>query len=189
MIFGTAFSTGRDKPRPLLLILFILHPEIVNRFPARKKIRLPAAVYDQGRSFFITISTHHKYPWFTRYPSLCLESVQLIKELPSLHKLKVFAWCIMPDHLHLIIQGVNIIKVIRLLKGKLTPIARSYEAGRKLWQRSFFDHAIRKEDSLRNIACYLWENPIRAKIIAEPTRYRWSGSEVWPDWREIYNKG
>ena len=81
----------------------------------------------------------------------------------------------MPDHIHLLIQGKNIINFIRLFKGRLTPIARSIEAGQKLWQRSFFDHAIRKEDSLHNVACYIWENPIRAKIIDEPMRYRWFG--------------
>ena len=155
----------------------------------RKKIRLPASVYDQGHAFFITISTHHKYPWFSRYPSLCQASVQLIKDLSSAHRLKIFAWCIMPDHIHLLIQGVDIIDFMRLFKGKLTPIARSIEAGRKLWQRSFFDHAIRKEESLHNVACYIWENPIRARIIDEPTSYRWSGSEVWPDWRNFYRRG
>ena len=162
---------------------------MMSRFPLRKKIRLPASVYDQGHAFFITISTHHKYPWFSRYPSLCQASVQLIKDLSSAHKLKIFAWCIMPDHIHLLIQGINIIDFIRLFKGKLTPIARSIEAGRKLWQRSFFDHAIRKEESLHNVACYIWENPIRARIIDEPTSYRWSGSEVWPDWRNFYRRG
>ncbi len=161
----------------------------MSRFPVRKKIRLPGSVYDQGRAFFITINTHRKYPWFSQYSHLCQVSVQFIKELSSFHKIKIFAWCIMPDHIHLLIQGKNIINFIRLFKGRLTPIARSIEAGQKLWQRSFFDHAIRKEDSLHNVACYIWENPIRAKIIDEPMRYRWSGSEVWPDWKEIYSKG
>ena len=161
----------------------------MNRFPSRKKIRLPASVYDQDHTFFITISTHRKYPWFSRYPDLCRVSVQLIKDLSHTQNLITFAWCIMPDHIHLFIQGVNIINVIRSFKGRLTPIARSIEAGRKLWQRSFFDHAVRKQESLHKIACYIWENPIRAKIIDDPTRYCWSGSEIWPDWREIYSKG
>ena len=161
----------------------------MSRFPLRKRIRLPASVYEQGHTFFITISTYHKHPWFSQYPLLCQASVQLLKDLSSAHNFKVFAWCIMPDHIHFLVQGVNIINFVRLFKGKLTPIARSIEPGRKLWQRSFFDHAIRKEESLHNIACYIWENPIRAKITDEPTRYRWSGSEVWPDWRSFYGRG
>ena len=161
----------------------------MSRFQSRKKIRLPASVYNQDHAFFITIGTHYKYPWFSRYPSLCHASVQLIKDLSSAHKLNVFAWCIMPDHIHLLVQGANMIDFIRLFRGKLNPIARSIEAGRKLWHRSFFDHAIRKEESLHEVACYIWENPIRAEIIDEPTHYRWSGSEVWPNWREFYGRG
>ena len=161
----------------------------MSHFPLRKKIRLPATVYDQGHTFFITINTYHKYPWFSRYPYLCQVSVQLMKDLSSEHKLKIFAWCIMPDHIHLLIQGVDIINFIRLFKGRLTPITRSIEAGRKLWKRSFFDHAIRKEESLHNVACYIWENPIRSKIIDNPISYRWSGSEVWPDWSNFYRQG
>ena len=161
----------------------------MSRFPLRKKIRLPAPVYNQNQAFFITISTHHRYPWFSRYPILCHSSVQLIKDLSLVHRLEVFAWCIMPDHIHLLIQGGNMVNFVRLFKGKLTPLARSIEAGRKLWQRSFFDHAIRKEESLQNIACYIWENPVRAKMADEPANYPWSGSGVWPDWRDFYGQG
>jgi REP element-mobilizing transposase RayT len=142
------------------LLIHATYPQITSRFQSRKKIRLPAAVYDKGHAFFITITTHKKYPWFSQYPELCQVLVQFIKDLSTSHRLNVFAWCIMPDHIHLLIQGVNIIKFVRLFKGKLTPIAR-----------------------------YIWENPIRAKIVEEPPSYRWSGSEVWPDWRRFYRQG
>ena len=81
----------------------------------------------------------------------------------------------MPDRIHLLIQGTKIIYFIRLFKGKLTPSARSIEAERKLRQGSFYDHAIRKEESLHHIACYIWENPVRAKIVDDPANY------IWPD--------
>ncbi len=71
----------------------------------------------------------------------------------------------------------------------LTPQARAVERGRKLWQRSFFDHALRKEESLTDVACYIWENPVRAKIVEEPIDYAWSGSEVWTNWRSFYGRG
>jgi len=54
----------------------------------------------------------------------------------------------MPDHVHFLLQGKGIVDFIRQFKGKLTPQARAVEPGRKLWQRSFFDHALRKEESL-----------------------------------------
>jgi len=94
----------------------------------------------------------------------------------------------MPDHIHFLIQGANIIDFIRLFKGKLTPIARLIEPGRKLWQRSFYDHALRSEESLYDVARYIWENPVRMGITEDPPGYLWSGSEVWRNWRSFYGQ-
>ncbi|MCJ7830040.1 MAG: transposase [Desulfobacterales bacterium] len=158
-------------------------------FPVRKKIRLPPAVYNQGHAFFITISTHQRHTWFQLYPQLCKTAVLLMRDVAVEFRMKIYAWCIMPDHLHLLLQGQGIVDFIHLFKGRLTPAARAAEPGRRLWQRSFYDHALRKEESLAGVAGYIWENPVRAQIVAEPGEYVWSGSEVWPNWREFYGRG
>ena len=159
------------------------------KFPIRKKIRLPRIVYFQGRAFFITIGTHNKSPWFRLYPLLCDSATQYLCALASNCNVKVYAWCIMPDHIHLLVQGKMIIEFIRRFKGKMTPEFRKIEPQQKLWQRSFYDHAIRKEESLSDVASYIWENPVRAKTIEKPNEYLYSGSIVWPNWREFYGRG
>jgi len=161
----------------------------MSRFPTRKRIRLPLSVYKQGHGFFITISTHHKHPWFRLHPELCEGAVQLVRDLALALRVKVYAWCIMPDHIHFLLQDGEPISFIRLFKGKMTPAARAVEPERRLWQRSFYDHALRKQESISNVACYIWENPVRGAIVKEPIEYSWSGSEVWPDWREFYGRG
>ena len=123
----------------------------MKHFPIRKKIRLPIPAYDKGHAFFITISTYQKFPWFQKHTALCKSSIELMRELAFDYGNPVYAWCIMPDHIHLLIQGKNIIGFIQLLKGKMTPVARSIEPGRRLWQRSFYDHALRKEESLAEL--------------------------------------
>jgi putative transposase len=158
----------------------------MNRFPPRKKIRLPLPVYHQGHAFFITISTFQKYPWFGKHIRLCENAIKLIRDLSAVNGTNVYAWCIMPDHIHLLIHGNDIIDFVRRFKGKMTPQARSIEAERRLWQRSFFDHALRNEESLAEVSCYIWENPARAAIVDRPENYIWSGSEVWTDWRKYY---
>jgi len=158
----------------------------MNRFPPRKKIRLPLPVYHQGHAFFITISTFQKYPWFGQHIRLCENAIKLIRDLSAVNGTTVYAWCIMPDHIHLLIQGNDTIDFVRRFKGKMTPQARAIEAGRRLWQRSFFDHALRKEEALSDVSCYIWENPVRAAIVDKPEDYFWSGSGVWADWRTFY---
>ena len=161
----------------------------MEHFPVRKRIRLPLPVYTQGHAFFITIATHQKYPWFSLYPKLGDAVIQIIRDLASVRGTKVYAWCIMPDHIHLLVQDHEVVSFVRLFKGRLTPRAREIEPGRRLWQRSFYDHALRKEESVAEIACYIWENPVRKGTIDDPTQYEWSGSEVFPDWKELYGRG
>ena len=158
----------------------------MSRFPPRKKIRLPLPVYNQGFAFFITISTHQKHPCFSRHDRLCESAITLMQDVAHASRNKNYAWCIMPDHIHFLIHGHGIMNFVRLFKGKMTPHARSIDSGRRLWQRSFFDHALRKEEALSDIACYIWENPVRAGIADKPSDYLWSGSDVWPDWKRFY---
>ena len=109
-----------------------------------------------------------------------------MREMALVNRINIYAWCIMPDHIHLLLHGNDIVDFVRLFKGKMTPKARSIEPGRRLWQRSFFDHALRKEEALADVSCYIWENPVRAGIVVKPDEYLWSGSEVWTNWKIFY---
>ena len=100
----------------------------------------------------------------------------------------LLAWCVMPDHLHVLFQDRDIIDFVRVLKGRLVSEGRRLEPGRRLWQRSFFDHALRKEESLDDVAHYIWENPVRAGIIDCASGYPWSGSLVWPNWKGLFDQ-
>ena len=154
--------------------------------PSRKKIRLAPSVYEQGNAFFITIATHEKHPWFQLYPELCKGAAEQMCHLASAQDIELYAWCIMPDHLHMLLHGPGIVEFVRRFKGIITPTARKLEPGRRLWQRSFFDHGLRKEESVFDVARYIWENPVRADIVKDPREYSWSGSEVWTEWRQFY---
>jgi REP element-mobilizing transposase RayT len=94
----------------------------------------------------------------------------------------------MPDHIHFLMQSDDIIEFVRRFKGKVVPRARTINPRRRLWQRSFYDRALRKEELIEDIAGYIWENPVRAGIVDNPTDYLWSGSEVWINWREFYRR-
>ena len=161
----------------------------MERFAVRKKIRLPLLVYSLGHPFFITVTTHRKHPWFALHPRLCKAAIQILRDLASVRETSIYAWCIMPGHAHLLLQDDEVVEFIRMFKGRMTPAARKIESDRRFWQRSFFDHALRKEESLSDVACYIWENPVRATLVESPREYPWSGSEVWPEWRRFYERG
>jgi len=157
--------------------------------PARKKIRLPSHLYLEGHAFFITIRTYRQYPWFSLYADFANYAVSLLNEASTTRDTMLYAWCVMPNHLHLLLQDNDVLNFVRLFKGRMTPLAFNKEPVRKLWQRSFFDHAMRKEETLHEKALYIWENPVRAGIVDNPVKYEWSGSAIWPNWKEFYGRG
>jgi putative transposase len=158
----------------------------MTQFPVRKHPRLPMPVYQDGNIFFLTCSTSARFPWFERFPELAFSSVRLLESLAVERETDVFAWCFMPDHCHLLVRDNDTIEFVRRFKGRLTPLARKMERGRSLWQKSFYDHALRKSESVFAVAGYIWENPVRAGLVDSPEKYALSGSFVWPDWRLAY---
>jgi REP element-mobilizing transposase RayT len=160
----------------------------MEQLPIRKRIRLPEVVYHQGHAFSITIGTHDRYPWFQKYKDLADSAQRILINTAVDRGTDIFAFCVMPDHIHMLIQDDNVVDFVRLFKGRVTPLARKLEH-RKLWQRSFYDHALRKEESIYEIAQYIWENPIRAGIADDPQAYAWSGSMTWPEWLDYYKSG
>lgn len=152
----------------------------------RRNIRLPRSVYQQGSCFFITIGTHERHTWFDGQPAFNQQVVGVLTQTAKERATELYSWCLMPDHVHLLIQDPDAVEFVRLFKGRSTPQARRIKPGRRLWQRSFFDHGLRREESVETVAKYIFENPARAGLVENPAEYLWAGSTVWPDWRASY---
>ena len=158
------------------------------KFVPVKKIRLPLGVYkQQDRVVFVTIATADRQKGFAEYPKLADDATPLLLETCRERAASLFAWCIMPDHVHLRVGDENIISFVRAFKGRMTPKARAISPSRKRWQRSFYDHIWRNTESVVDIAGYIFENPVRSGWVVLPHQYPFVGSEVWPNWRASYS--
>jgi len=150
--------------------------------PRRKRIRLDAAEYRaEGRVFLVTICTVDRRPWFSLHPPLADIATATIVAIADARWSTLHAWCVMPDHVHLLMEDADVVGYVRVFKGSLTTRARCIDSHRRLWQRSFHDHAPRSRESLFETARYVLGNPVRAGIVAKAAEYRWSGSGTWPD--------
>ena len=77
--------------------------------------------------------------------------------------------CLMPDHLHALIS----FPYERPMKQIMSDWKRFLATKLKIeWQRDFFDHRLRKEESYREKADYIRANPVRADLV--------TASEDWP---------
>ena len=136
--------------------------------------------------FFTTLCTHDRHKWFQLYPELTRQAMATLVEIGKNRGTLIYAWSFMPDHVHLLTQDDDLLQLIRAFKGRLTPLARVFENDRRLWQASFYDHALRKEESVLAVAYYIWQNPVRARLVEDYVDYPWSGSQVWPEWKSYY---
>jgi putative transposase len=115
-----------------------------------------------GAAFFITICCKTR-----RSNQLCRKDVsdvifETAGRYHSLERWYVELLLLMPDHLHMLI-GINgettLSSVIRDFK-RITA-----RRGKIHWQRNFFDHRLRHDESECQKADYIRQNPVRAGLI------------------------
>jgi hypothetical protein len=90
----------------------------------------------------------------------------------------------MPDHLQFVAEGgtdaSDLVKFVHTFK-QLTGYGYCRTHDSQLWQTRFYDHIARSVDDLNAMLCYLWINPVRKCLCAEPSLYPLSGSQTI-DW-------
>jgi len=93
------------------------------------------------------------------------------------------AFCIMPNHVHLVFQPLtegceifSISKIMHSLKRYTSREANKILARTgQFWQHENYDHVVRDEDELTRIIQYILYNPAKAGYV-----------ENWKDWKWIY---
>ena len=96
------------------------------------------------------------------------------------------AFVVLPDHLHCVWtlpEGDSDFPVRwRLIKARFSravPMAerRPSQIARRergVWQRRYWEHAVRDEDDYARCVAYCWTNPVKHGFVAEPKDWRWS---------------
>ena len=147
-----------------------------------KRIRLEPEAYRQGHCFSVTLATAERGPALT-HPNAIQICMTALKEAAEKCEASVYAYCFMPDHLHLLAttpDRVNFTDFIRQFKQlSAYRLRRQIQTGRPLWQTRFYDHALRSDEGVVTAARYIFDNPVRAGMVASAADYPYSGSLVW----------
>ena len=111
------------------------------------------------------------------------ESLSQISLAAGRHEFAIPAYCFMPDHLHLLVEGQSersdLTKFAHLLKQRTSFAYQRSHRGMQLWQNGYFEHVIRDDEVTQIIAKYILENPVRRSLVKEPMDYLFSGSLVY----------
>lgn len=126
------------------------------------RVSIPHQIYH------VTVCTDNRKIWFDNL--YCGRIV--VHQMRRLHEEKIvssMAWVIMPDHLHWLFQLGEIESLSNAMKAvkarsSLDLNAHLHRKG-SIWQRGFYDHALRKEEDIKKVARYIVANPLRAGLV------------------------
>jgi len=148
-------------------------------YPSRKYTRLKdKSLYSKtGNATHIIIGTHDKVPYFRDAESanaFCRILIEAAKQGGN----PVYAYCIMPDHVHFLSAPSperDLITLVKQIKGRFVSDCRKKGRTVRL-QRGFYDHILRREEDVREAARYIIANPVRAGISRKMGEYPFAGS-------------
>jgi putative transposase len=131
--------------------------------------------------YFLTFCTYQRHRRFAEPDHVAVARTQ-IERAADEQQFAVIAYCYMPDHLHLLIEGLSddsdCLEFIS--RGKqFSGFHYKARFGQRLWQRYGFEHTLRSEESILSVARYILENPVRAGLVERVTDYGYLGSSVY----------
>ena len=81
---------------------------------------------------------------------------------------ELLSFVVMADHVHILLvgrsDGSDLIRFVQQFK-QLTGFAYKKTTGQSLWQWSFYDRVVRKDEDVSAMALYIAQNPERAGLI------------------------
>ena len=152
----------------------------MNNLPKRKSVRLSGYDYSSDGLYFVTVCTEKRACILSQVvgcgvldaPRIVLTDLgqkienQINKMNGLYNDISVKKYVVMPNHLHLIIEicggtsgtpcptNSSLSKFIGTFKRFVNS-----EAGKNIWQKSFYDHIIRDDEDLFNKGKYIENNP------------------------------
>jgi len=142
--------------------------------------------YVEGGTYFFTMVTKNRRLLF-HDPDLCNLFLIGIDKVKSYHPFDLVAYCILPDHIHLLMslpEGVrDYSKIIKVLKRSVTKSIRNHLNLPDLvvWQDRFWEHTIRDERDMQIHFEYILYNPVKHGYVESVDQWKWSSIDSESD--------
>jgi putative transposase len=108
----------------------------------------------------------------------------LMKELCKKYGMTVYAFCLLPNHIHLLLNPSqnNLHMFLRDLFGRYAVrFNKRYERKGHLFGGPFRQSVILSEGYLLAVSLYIHLNPVRAALVSDPRQYRFSSCRLYTE--------
>ena len=123
---------------------------------------------------FITFSCFQRLPLLDA-PTAKNTVESILEQTRARHQARVYAYVLMPEHVHLLMNEPPAILVAQFLKALKQIASRKLRGQReKFWQERYFDRNVHGEDARSEVIRYIHRNPVKRGLVASPSDYQWS---------------
>jgi len=130
--------------------------------------------FEKNLVYFVTTATKDRHP-ILNDSKLCRILLVTIEYYKTIFDYSVLAYCLMPDHIHLILQprgSFELSFIMKMIKGSFSRTVNKLNGKEgSLWQRRYYDEIIRNEDQLSKQIEYIHYNPIKAGLESHPGKF------------------
>jgi REP element-mobilizing transposase RayT len=105
--------------------------------------------------------------------------VDILHEVAGSERFRILTYCFMPDHVHFLAVGESENSDLKKFAGLFKQKGGYWfkkNFNKELWHVSYFDHVLRKEESLETVAMYILGNPVRKGLVSDFHEYPFSKS-------------
>jgi len=160
--------------------------------------RVRYTIYEPTHPHFITCTILHWIPIFTNRDSVQIV-LDSLKYLQKEDNLKIYAYVILENHLHMVIQSKNLPKtvakfksftakeILKLLKEKNVKIileqlafykkAHKRDREYQVWQEGYKPKLITSQEMMIETIKYIHYNPVKRGYIDNPIHWRYSSAK------------
>jgi putative transposase len=133
--------------------------------------------HHQGISgtYFVTSRTWQSRAFFAK-ESYCTVLIESLLHYRQEGAFALHACVVMPDHFHILLtasQDKSLERVVQCIKGgSARRLALEFDLRFPVWQRGFSDHRIRDSADFDIHLQYIWDNPVRKKLVSHANEFR-----------------
>lgn len=107
--------------------------------------------------------------------------LKILGKYSAKYGLEIWAYCLMPNHVHVLAVPKEEASLARGMGGVnlvyTQYINRKYDRAGRLWQNRFYSTPIDEDAYLWSVARYIERNPVRARLVNLPDKYKWSSAK------------
>ena len=148
----------------------------------RRPTRLPDFPYVGFYRYSLRFATYGRDRHFVAPERVAAARTQ-IERTADEDAFAILAYCFMPDHLHLVVEGraetSDLRRFAKVTKQRAAFVFRTKYDIPFLWQEGYYERVLRSDEATATVVRYVFDNPVRAGLVRSPWDYPFSGGGFW----------